>query len=176
MNRSRVADWLQIGANIGILIGLLLVGLQIRETNRTTDTQFEFEGWTGPMVAHELIIGEHLAESWTKAAANSDQITDQDLMVVSSFLSHEWLHNARMLRVARAGFDQVGFDGSARKWISYLGNETALRWWKAQQTGSFLSSNPDLQDEINRLLSALGPEQATSQKRRLDSLRISPTH
>ena len=105
MNRSRVTDWLQIGANVGILIGLLLVGLQIRETNRTTETQFEFEGWTGPMVAHELIIGEHLAESWTKAAANSDQITDQDLMVVSSFLSHEWLHNARMLRVARAGFD-----------------------------------------------------------------------
>jgi hypothetical protein len=125
--------------------------------------------------AHELIIGERLAESWTKAALNSDQLTDQDLMVVNSFLSHEWLHNARMQRVARAGFDQVEFGNSAGKWVSYLGNETALRWWKAKQTGSFLISNPELQDEINRLLRALGPEQATSQKRLLDSLRKSPT-
>ncbi len=81
------------------------------------------------MTANRLIIGEQLAQAWTRAALNSDQLTDQDLMVVNAFLRHEWLHNTRMQRVAEAGFDQVQFDSSAAKWLGYLGNETALRWW-----------------------------------------------
>lgn len=172
MNRSRVADWLQIGGNLGILVGLLLVGLQIRETNRITDTQFEFEGWTGPMVSNELIIGEHLAESWTRAMLNSDELTDQDLVVVSSFLNREWIHNARMLQVARAGFSQVtSSDNTLPKWIAYLGSETGLRWWEARQEGNFLRSNPVLRDQINERLAELGPDHARSQERFLTQLR-----
>lgn len=172
-NKPRVSEWLQIGANVGILAGLILVAVQIRDANLATDTQFEFEGWTGPMTANQLIIGEHLAEAWAKAAVNSDELTDTDLIVINSFLTHEWLHNARMLRVAKAGFDQMSFDTTADKWMGYLGNKTSLRWWHSKPR-RFFDSNPDLWKSINQRLAERGAEHATGHQRMLNAMRAGP--
>ena len=59
---SRLTDYLQLGANLGILLGLILVGLQIREASRATTAQLRLDTWYGSMVSHEIMMGEHLAD------------------------------------------------------------------------------------------------------------------
>jgi len=164
---------LQIGANLGIIVGLVLVGFQIRDANRIANTQFEYEAWGGAIRANEIILGDDFADSWTKAQCNSADLTAKDLVVVRAFLTREWLHNARVSRVHVAGYDQVEQDRTATKWgYSFLGNETSLRWWTMMMDGGdFLGTNLKLRDEINDLLSKLGQEHSKFHQTMLERQR-----
>ncbi len=159
-NRPQLSDYLQIGANIGILVGLLLVGLQIREANRATTAQLEFDAWYGSMVSHEIMMGEDLADSWTKAQMNSSAMTARDLVVINAMLQREWLQNARMSQVAGFGFDIQSHQLTVDKWVyGMLANETALFWWRVRgQHQSTIDANPELHKAINKALDKLGDE------------------
>ena len=70
MNWTKANHFLQFGANIGILLGLFLVGIQIMETNRIANAQFVADDRAVTMSSYELIIGEKLSETWAKARTN----------------------------------------------------------------------------------------------------------
>jgi len=167
---SRFTDYLQLGANIGILAGLVLVGLQIREANRATTAQLGFEAWNGSMATHEIIMGEDLASSWTKAQLNSDKLTARDITVVDALLNREWLHNARVSRISELGFNLVTMQLTRDKWIySFLGNETAIRWWNNVGVSRILS-NPELHKAIDASLAELGEDHKNYHKNRLTQI------
>ena len=157
---SRLTDYLQLGANLGILVGLILVGLQIREASRATTAQLRLDTWYGSMVSHEIMIGEHLADSWSKAQMNSDDLTARDIVVIHAFLDREWLQNARISRTSLLGYDLESPQLTVNKWVfSLLGNETTLNWWWMNgQRQSTIDANPKLHAAINESLTSLGEE------------------
>ena len=128
--------------------------------------------------SNEMIVGEHLAGAWSKAMANSDELTDTDLIVIDAYLRREWLNNVRNEVVAQLGFSSPTWDSNAsvRKWVfGYLGNETSLRWWRnlyGNTDGPSMA--PELRDAINELLQAQGIEHHLSNKKRIAGMRPGP--
>ena len=132
---GKIGQWLQVLSNVALLLGIGLVAVQIQQSSDITKAQFLDSGFESTIQAMDVMVGEHLAEAWGKAMANSDEMTDKDLTVIDAYLRRELLNNVRTERVGNLGYvDTSGLKGgSVRKWVfTYLGNETAIRWWKGQ--------------------------------------------
>ena len=131
---DRLNSWLQLAASIGILLGLLLVGVQIQQATDIASAQMQAASFDSTIQANDIIIGEGFAQSWAKARKNSEELTEADHVVIEAFLTREWLNNVRTERSRKAGFLDESWDRAVTtdKWvIAYLGNETAIRWWRS---------------------------------------------
>jgi len=95
MNWDRANKYLQTGANFGILAGLILVGIQILETNRITQAQFNSDALAVTMSSYDLRIGESLPGVWGKASTNLTNLTEEELVILDSYLTREWYRSIR---------------------------------------------------------------------------------
>jgi hypothetical protein len=170
VNWNRASGLLQIGANIGILLGLILVGVQIRDSNRIANAQFVADDYLVTMASYELIIGESMSRAWARASANSNEHTDEDIIVIDAFLNREWFKSRRERDIAATGIKPFEIEREITQWVFvYLGNETALRWWEG--AGGILNTFPELKDGINRRLEGVSDLHHQSHKNRIERFR-----
>ena len=170
---DRLNAWLQLGASVGIVMGLGLVGVQIQQATDIAKAEFLNTSFESTMRSFETVVGEHLANAWSKAMTNSDELTDEDLAVIDAYLRREWLNNVRTEMLAALGYTDTR--SSVEKWVfGYLGNETGLRWWRQQQNE--VSMAPEFQDAINVTLQAQGEDHHRFHEARLQGLRSGPLY
>ncbi len=156
MSANRTNQLLQTGANIGILLGLILVGVQISETNRIANAQFIAEEHDATMASFDLRIGESLPSAWGKASSNMSNLSGEDHAIVQAFLMREWYRSMRDRDVSLTGLKERNFESEVVRWtFTFLGNETSLRWWAGSQDG-FLNQYPEFRDAINDRLAIEG--------------------
>ncbi len=80
MQESKLNDYLQLAASIGVIIGLILVMYEIRETNKIAENQAAIEmnslysEWTKTM------MDEDMAELWLKSIDRPEELTRVDLI------------------------------------------------------------------------------------------------
>ena len=171
---ERLNSWLQLGASIGVLIGLVLVILQLQQGTKITTAQLGSESFESTIRANDLIVGESLAMAWGKAMANAGDLTDTELGIIDAFLRREWLNNTRTLRNTKLGFADEDWDDSisVQKWVfGYLGNETAIRWWRREQSIGSRRMSADFATEVDALLQEQGNQHHLYHKNRLADLR-----
>jgi hypothetical protein len=58
MNSSKIASWLQIGANFGILAGLILVSAQIVQSNTITGAELFSNNLESTVTRELALVGE----------------------------------------------------------------------------------------------------------------------
>lgn len=80
MRQSNVNDILQLAASIGVIIGLILVMYEIRETNKIAENQAAidmnglYNEWTS------ALMDEGMAELWLKSLETPEDLTRVDLI------------------------------------------------------------------------------------------------
>ncbi len=80
MKQSNMNDNLQLAASVGVIIGLILVMYEIRETNKIAENQAAIEmnslysEWTKAM------MDESMAELWLKSFDSPEELTRVDLI------------------------------------------------------------------------------------------------
>ncbi|MGK0223151.1 MAG: hypothetical protein ACI9ON_002394 [Limisphaerales bacterium] len=171
---ERLNSWLQLGTSIGVLIGLVLVILQLQQGTKITTAQLGSESFESTIRANDLIVGEGLAVAWSRAMANADDLTDAELGVIDAFLRREWLNNTRTIRNIEFGFAAADWDDSVsvRKWVfGYLGNETAIRWWRQEQSRGVMRMSADFAAKVDALLLEQGSQHHLHHENRLANLR-----
>jgi hypothetical protein len=127
MDSGKVSNWLQIGANIGILLGLLLVAIQIRQGTDIAKAQIENDFYLADLQLELAMMGEQPQKSWIKAVYAPEEMTKEDAAVVDRYLNYNFIQLGRLERMRELGLstdaDRVGI----LEW--HLGNEVARRWW-----------------------------------------------
>ncbi len=78
---GRLANWLQIGANLGILAGLILVGFQIAQSNRIAAAQLFGENVESNISSYLALIGETPEQSMVRVLYEPQRATTQDYFV-----------------------------------------------------------------------------------------------
>ena len=58
MNSSKVAGWLQVAANVGIVAGLILVGVQLKQNSDLLKTQLLYEESKRLVELETQVVGE----------------------------------------------------------------------------------------------------------------------
>ncbi|MEQ9451091.1 MAG: hypothetical protein RJQ07_05850 [Pseudomonadales bacterium] len=91
METSRIAHWLQIIGNFGILGGLLLVGVQINQNNQIAGLDFRGRSFEQVAQYQLAMMAENPSRAVAKAATNPSELTDEELLVLRRIFSF-WIN------------------------------------------------------------------------------------
>ena len=151
---DRALRWLELGANIGIVCGLVLVAFQITQDRRiaTESNDLGFYDVLNEQLRH--ISGEELATSLAKAISDPTKLTTKDYVALDAFYAGEMAGLIRR-EIILGSVSR----GAVERWVKYLlGNPFGYAWWKSRP--GVLDTAPKHRDAIDSLMTSKGPDHA----------------
>jgi hypothetical protein len=82
----KLGEWLQIAANLGIMIGLVMVALQMRQTDAINESQLIAQYRTY-VTNQQIALGDDFAKVFAKVIDDPDELTDEDLIRYHFFVN-----------------------------------------------------------------------------------------
>jgi hypothetical protein len=84
---NRLTQWLTIGSNIAVLVGLILVAVQIFQNTEITKAQLANDYYLMDMQLELNMMGESPIGLWVKAVNSPDEITATDAAVLDRYFN-----------------------------------------------------------------------------------------
>ena len=98
MESSKFGYWLQVTANIGILAGLILVGLQMVQSNSLVATQLISDGMDSAITRDLSVLGETPNLSMMRIMYEPEKATKEDYVIA------DLLYNVILKQLFRAEY------------------------------------------------------------------------
>jgi hypothetical protein len=154
MNQIKVGNWLQIVANVGIVVGLLLVGVQLKQNSDLMKTQLLYEESQRAIALETLVVGESGAEVWARSISDAGDLSlaDQRIMEAMLWSFVEQLRATRMLSELGLLENEEWKARVHGESAFYLANDYGAAWWEHYSSGNSALTD-DLITEINNRLS-----------------------
>ena len=108
MELGKAASWLQIGANLGILIGLVLVGVQISQSNAIAGAQIFHANIESTINREIALFGESPNESMHRVLFKPESATPEDYFVADRVYNTVQKQLVRAIMFEDAGLYGVG--------------------------------------------------------------------
>jgi len=116
MDMDRINSWVTLGANIGILIGLVLVGYEIRQNSALVRAQLVAAMFSDQKALAIAQMGEDYPRVLARSVEEPGSMTLEDIAVVQSALEAQLIEFRR-----NAAMEEIGvYTGRWRQDISYL--------------------------------------------------------
>ncbi len=129
MESSKVGYWLQVGANLGVIGGLVLLAVQINQSVEITKAQIVNDYYIADMQLELKMMGENPAKSWTKAIYEPDELSQEDRAVLDRYFNFGMIQIRRLTVMRELGLAEEDL-GDWFNYVSWqLGNEAGRRWW-----------------------------------------------
>ena len=154
MNTGKMSNWLQIAANIGIVVGLLLVGVQLKQNSDLLKTQLLYEESRRAFDLETLVVCENAAEVWAKSISDAKNMSlpEQRIMEALLWSFVEQLRSTRLLAELGLLEDEEWRLRVKSETAFFLGNDYGRAWW-ANYGGDNSALPADLITAINMRLS-----------------------
>jgi len=145
MKHGKVGDWLQIMANIGIVVGLLLVGVQMKQNSDLLKTQLLYEESQRAITLETLVVGENGADVWARSISGTSNMSLADQRVMEALLWSfvEQLRATRMLGELGLLDDDEWKARVVAESAFWLANDYGAAWWK-----NYSKANHALTDDL----------------------------
>ena len=129
MKSIKVESWISIAANVGVIIGLVLVFIQIKQNTDITKAQIKADYHLHDMALELKMMGDHPVASFTKSLYSPEELTNEDRAVLDRYFNYGLIRLYHMQAMRELGL----VDDDLSEEISYLGwhfgNEIGRRWW-----------------------------------------------
>jgi hypothetical protein len=148
MDWGEINSWLGLVANAGVVAGLVLVAIQIRQNTEITKAQVSNEWFMADMQLELAMMGENPAQSWTKAVFSPDDLDRHDAVILDRYFNYGLVQLQRLQRMHELGMadtqwtERIGY----LRW--HLGNEVGRRWWTHFKRGF----TPEFAAMVERIL------------------------
>ena len=96
-------NWLQVSANVGILLGLIFVGLQLRQDQQLVSAQKQAESRDSIIEWQSAVMGEGAARALALSASKPEDLTDEDITVLIFYTGGLVNHLRRAARLEELG-------------------------------------------------------------------------
>ena len=158
METSKIGYWLQVGANVGLLAGLILVALQLNQADFLTRNQLLSDQLSDRMNTMGSMLGENPAETIAKAVMQPEELTDAELIIMDSWMSREMISARRVKELADSGIYPEEVWNQHRTVIDYaLASRFGRTWWDLARD-QYLQSDPDFVEVVDSVLESLPPD------------------
>jgi len=154
MDSSKAANWLQIIGNLGLIIGLVLVAVQIKQNNDLAKAQLLSDGWLAAMQRQTALFGESPAASVARASFTPDQLTDEDLAVLDAVFRSQWVLGLRLTTLDASGYGFFPAEDFAEVLAWELDNPYGQAWFSEAPTPT---DNSAIRDLVAQRFAELGP-------------------
>ena len=163
---GKVGQWLQVGANIGILAGLVLVGLQMEQNIQLTKAALSASHSDNWITIDTGLQGENFAQTLAKSINQPEQLTDAEMLEVQGYLMASLDQWNRWLILHKMGLSE----SNPNTWIgpqifAAFGNRFAQAWW-AENRQHWNQLRPIIDEAI-----ASDPAMQDNDKSTLDRIR-----
>ena len=154
MNADGFNRWFSIAANVGIVIGLILVGLQLRQNASLARIQILSDDISDERAAEMAMFGDAGAVAWAKSIEDPGSMTSAEIKVVDGWLVSQVLGWSRVALLENEGLLAAG---ATKQRIEtsisfYFGNQFARNWWKYEKQNDYDHEFVSMVDEaIERL-------------------------
>ena len=144
MRSDKLVNWLQVLGNFGLIAGLVLVAIQIQQNTDITRAQMISEDRDLAVALKLAQLGENPAKAVAKSIDSPDQLTTEDMLILSSLHLANYYHKSRneMLHSMGFGVETQQFASRHNNAIStvneYIGTPYGVAlWevWKSDDTG-----------------------------------------
>ena len=149
--------------NLGLIVGLVLVAVQIKQNSDLAKAQLLSDGWLAAIQWNLARAGENPAVSIARASAAPDQLTDEDLIVLMGVVAAHRLLGTRAASLDAAGYGFYPLEASAANFFEEsLSSPFGIAWWNEARSGV----GPEevaIKDFIDRKLTELGTDAGRGQ-------------
>jgi hypothetical protein len=129
MDAGLLNSWLGIVANLGVVVGLVLVALQIRQNTQITKAQVANDWFLADMQLELAMMGENPAFAWTKAIVAPDDLDPHEAAVLDRYFNFGLVQIQRLQKMHELGVADAEWMERASYLSWHLGNEVGRRWW-----------------------------------------------
>lgn len=138
MNFEKVNKWLQVSANIGIVLGLVLVGLQLRQNSELARIQLLYQESERAIELETLVVGEQAADVWAKSIQAPEDLTLAEVRIMEALLWSFVEQLRGTYRLAELGVlsDEDWRNRAESEVTFYLSDPYSREWWKNISSGS----------------------------------------
>ena len=114
-------------ANLGVLVGLLLVSMQISQSTDIARAQLANDYYLADMQLELSMMGESPVDAWTKAVHTPDDITPRDAAILDRFFNYGLVQVRRLQQMQQLGLaESEVLDQQIRYLEWHLGNDKVL--------------------------------------------------
>ncbi|HSD69289.1 MAG TPA: hypothetical protein VLB07_07045 [Woeseiaceae bacterium] len=142
MTTERLANWLQIAANVGIIGGLVLVGFQLNQNSEILQAQM-MSAESRSVIDQEMqIIGGEGAAAWVSAMSDPMNVSPEHHRIMEAIFwsaVESWRHIEQLDALGLAEVDPRTRVTDEAPW--YFGNAYGRAWWHTRRDGSGLSED-----------------------------------
>ncbi|MEQ8177940.1 MAG: hypothetical protein RIC52_11775 [Amphiplicatus sp.] len=134
---DRVGRWLTLGANIGVVLGLIILIIEVRQSAMLTRTMMEAEK-NDRLAEIELSLSSPAAAAaWTKSIRAPGEMTDAEIRMVESHLVAVMLQWDNLFQMQAAGLASRERVAQHIRNVApyYFGSAFAKNWWDNQVSG-----------------------------------------
>ena len=157
MNIENLGIWISIVANAGVIIGLVLVALQIKQNTAITKAQIANDYHLADMELELKMMGDKPAASWTKAVYSPDELTKEDRAILDRFFNFGLIQITRLEEMRKYGLAEKDLSERFSYLGWHLGNEAGRRWWEGIKND--LGYDPEFAKMVDKVLASENPAQ-----------------
>ena len=158
MEGTRLFALIQIVTAVAVVLGLVLVAFELRQTREFTRLQMAQDGITMGMSELTARYGENVAEVVARACADGSDLTGSDAVVMDSVFRYQmwWIGRQKQRSVRDLG-GVIHWEQEGLRRLSYVaGFPQGLAWLE-----TFTSRDPTVQAFIDQAIPDLEPTPCT---------------
>jgi len=144
MKSERINSWLSLGANIGVVVGLMLVAYQINQDVELTKVQLFSDVTTSMNEFNQALMGDDPSEIIAKSIETPHELTLAELQIMDAYLMTAINEIRRLELLRRSGLNVE--DSMEGIHAYYFGTNYARAWF--QEYGGE-DNLPDMTKRIN---------------------------
>ena len=152
MLKMNLKEWIELGASFGIIVGLILVGFQMKQNSDLLRTQLLFEEGIAYIQLEQTFLGENPSVVWAKSIESPSELTLEERRIIEGYLwsyKESWL---TLYRLSEMGLIEDEWRVRVTADATYVfSNPYAKGWWN-----NYVSSSP--RNELTELVTQLVEE------------------
>jgi len=170
---DRVIRWLQILGNIGVIGGLILVALQMRQNTEITRAQLAHDAWIANTSMTNAVMGEEPALTKSQIFVHENELSDKDIVAIDAYFRTIQAQIYRIEYTNNIGLDLYSPELTARSVAVSFVDGYGRIWWDLNKEDLFFFA-PKISNEIEALLQSDGvPGESDRFKKFADAVRDS---
>ena len=144
MNADTVNRWLTLGANIGVVIGLMLLAVQIDQDSDLAKAQLFNDHTNSRREWNQAMMGENAMQVVAKSIENPQDLTLAELHIMDMYLIGALNEVRRLEALKDAGLEvDTSIEGLQ---FFYFGSNFAKAWYAQYSSG--WSETPAVHDKV----------------------------
>jgi hypothetical protein len=134
MDSDRLNRWLTLGANLGVLVGIIILAVEIRQNSDLARLQFSDDRRATWQQGEMVLFGDSIAEVWEKSVLNPESLSLSETRILDAYLAFQLTNSSRVFDLEKAGLLE---DGATQQWMQgnlpfFFDTEFAKTWWEIE--------------------------------------------